>query len=145
MGMLARREYSSGGLSEALLRKGYTPDAVNGALGALGAERMLDDTRYAESLVRALTRRGQGAARIRQALTKAGIDAEGAEAALAAGPDLAALAEDVRRRKFGAAVPRDWAGKARQMRFLQYRGFTSEQISRALSGAGVDEQPGPED
>jgi regulatory protein len=143
--MLARREYSSSDLSEALLRKGYTPDAVNGALGVLKAERMLEDARYAEGLVRALTRRGQGGARIRQALTKAGIDPEGAEAALSSGPDLAELAEDVRRRKFGVAIPRDWAGKARQMRFLQYRGFSSEQISRALSGAGMEEESGPED
>jgi regulatory protein len=143
--MLARREYSSGELSAALLRKGYTPEAASGALGLLQAERMLDDTRYAESLVRALTRRGQGATRIRQALAKAGIEPEGAEAALSSGPDFAALAEDVRRRKFGAAIPRDWAGKARQMRFLQYRGFSSSQISSALSGSVGDEEPGPED
>lgn len=144
--MLARREYSSGDLSAALLRKGYSPEAVSSALGLLQAERMLDDSRYAESLIRTLTRRGQGAQRIRQALTRAGIQGEGAEAALATGPDFVALAEDVRRRKFGAAIPRDWPGKARQMRFLQYRGFSSEQISSALKGSGGEEEPGdPQD
>jgi regulatory protein len=143
--MLARREFSSGELSAALLQKGYSPEATSTAVELLKAERMLDDTRYAESLVRALTRRGQGATRVRQGLTRAGIDPEGAEAALASGPDFTALAEDVRRRKFGAAIPRDWAGKARQMRFLQYRGFSSAQISSALSGAAGEEDTDPGD
>jgi regulatory protein len=39
---------------------------------------------------------------------------------------------DVRRRKFGEAKPKEYKEKARQMRFLEYRGFTGEQIRIAV-------------
>jgi regulatory protein len=42
-------------------------------------------------------------------------------------------AKNVRRRKFGAEEPRDFREKARQMRFLEYRGFTHDQINAAVA------------
>jgi len=39
---------------------------------------------------------------------------------------------DVREKKFGADLPGDFKERSRQMRFLQQRGFTSEQISGAF-------------
>ena len=54
-----------------------------------------------------------------------------AEAALADGPDWAALARQVRQGRFGARPPADWREKARQARFLQYRGFSSDHIRAA--------------
>ena len=51
------------------------------------------------------------------------------------------LARDVRRRKFGAAVPRSLGERAKQARFLQYRGFDAEQLRAAFrdeSGEGDD-------
>jgi regulatory protein len=47
--------------------------------------------------------------------------------------DWGALARNVRLRKFGANVPDDFREKARQMRFLQYRGFEQDQIRAAIS------------
>ena len=38
-------------------------------------------------------------------------------------------------RKFGDELPSDFAEKARQMRFLQYRGFDSGHIQVAVSVA----------
>jgi regulatory protein len=38
----------------------------------------------------------------------------------------------VRRKRFGPDLPREYAERARQARFLQYRGFDSEQIRSAL-------------
>jgi SOS response regulatory protein OraA/RecX len=35
-------------------------------------------------------------------------------------------------RRFGAAPPRSWPDKARRMRFLQYRGFATDDIRSAL-------------
>jgi regulatory protein len=39
----------------------------------------------------------------------------------------------VRRRKFGSSPPQSLAERAKQARFLQYRGFTSDQIRAALN------------
>ena len=67
-----------------------------------------------------------------------------ATTALDSAPDWSLLAADVRRRKFGARIPRDWPGKARQMRFLQYRGFSKDHIASALGGSGADDPEFPE-
>jgi SOS response regulatory protein OraA/RecX len=41
--------------------------------------------------------------------------------------------------KFGAFLPKDWPGRARQMRFLQYQGFSTDHIASALGGSGADD------
>jgi regulatory protein len=138
IGLLARREHASAELAAALARKGYAAEAIAAAVSRLREERLLDDSRYAEGLVRMLTRRGQGPVRIRQALAEAGITGAGIEAALAAATDFRALAGEVRRRRFGGDLPAEWSEKARQMRFLQYRGFSTDQITAALAGSGGD-------
>jgi regulatory protein len=99
---------------------------------------MLDDARYGESLVRMLTGRGQGPYRVRQALLEAGLAEDAVATALATAPDWLLLAADVRQRKFGADQPQDWPERARQMRFLQYRGFSKDHIASALGGSGAD-------
>ena len=42
------------------------------------------------------------------------------------------LARDVRLRKFGRQQPADFKAKAKQMRFLQYRGFEPDHVQRAM-------------
>ncbi len=132
--LLARREYASGELRSALTSKGYAADVVAETVAELAGERLLDDDRYAESLVRQLAGRGQGPARVRQQLTEAGISSERAARAIEEGPDWAQVAREVRLRKFGAAAPADWPERARQMRFLQYRGFSNDHIGSCLGG-----------
>jgi regulatory protein len=39
------------------------------------------------------------------------------------------LAAIVREKRFGKIIPTDYKEKAKQIRFLQYRGFTIEQIN----------------
>ena len=48
-----------------------------------------------------------------------------------------ALARDVRLKKFGPDTPIEFKEKARQMRFLQSRGFEPDQIQAAVSSDGV--------
>ena len=43
-----------------------------------------------------------------------------------------ALAVEIRTKKFGAELPAAFKEKARQMRFLQYRGFEQEHIQSAM-------------
>ncbi len=130
--LLGRRDYASFELADKLSAKGYTLPAIEEALGALRAERLLDDGRYLENFVRVHTARGQGPARMRQELRQLGFGGEAIEAAIGAGPDYVALCREVRARKFGQKAPASWAEKGKQSRFLQYRGFSSDHIRVAL-------------
>lgn len=85
--------------------------------------------------------RGQGPVRIGQELRQRGIADDQVRAALAAADvDWDELARSVLGRQFrqGAA---DMKTRARQMRFLEYRGFTSAQVRAAVKagGSGTDE------
>jgi regulatory protein len=85
-------------------------------------------------------------------LRERGIPDVEAEAALeASGVDWDGLARVQRQRRFAGAPPRDFRQRAKQARFLQYRGFSADQI-RAAFGPGGDpaaetaaEAAGPDD
>jgi regulatory protein len=143
LGLLARREYGSGELTDVLVRKGHDALVSRQVVAELAGERLVDDVRYAESLVRTLAHRGQGPSRIRQELREAGIAEDQVATALEQGGDWSRLAIEVRQRKFGSQLPVDWPERARQMRFLQYRGFSKDHIASALgsSGAPADDDP----
>jgi regulatory protein len=133
MNWLARREHSLAELRTKLAARGYSPQEIEISLKALVAEGLVSDERFAESFVAARMRKGQGPVRIRMELQKRGVAAETIhlhvdDSAL----DWHTLAREVRRKKFGMAKPFEYKEKARQMRFLEYRGFTGEQISKAV-------------
>jgi len=132
IGWLARRDYASGELRARLQRKGFNNDVVESTLAELIEEHALDDARYAGNFVTYAASRGQGPLRIAAELKALELPADLIEAALAGGPDWRALAGEVRNRKFGSEPPADWPEKARQARFLQYRGFSSDHIRLAL-------------
>ena len=135
--MLARRDYASGELRARLTDKGFEADVVQALIAALERERLLDDGRFAEHYVTYHADRGQGPTRISRDLKAMGLDAELIERCLTDGPDWVDLARSVRQKKFGRDVPESYAGKAKQARFLQYRGFTGAQIRQAL-GTDID-------
>ena len=141
--LLGRRDYASGELLAKLTVSGYAQEAAREAVAALQEERLLDDGRFLENFVRAHAGRGQGPARIRQELSVLGFPAADIQAALEAGPDFTALCREVRARKFGARPPASWVERGRQGRFLQYRGFSSDDI-RLATGQDPDESADPE-
>ena len=135
--LLARRDWLTGELSAKLQAAGCEPQATAGVIAELMGERLLNDARYAERYVTSRAERGQGPVRIAAELASLGAPRELIDAALESGPDWRAVAGTVRRRKFGAAPPDSWAEKARQARFLQYRGFSADHI-RAATGADLE-------
>ena len=135
--LLSRRDYATGELRGRLERKGFDRTVVDSTLEELADERALDDGRYAANYVSYHASRGQGPMRIAADLQAVGLSEALIDAALAAGPDWKGIAREVRVRKFGSEVPVEWAEKARQARFLQYRGFSSDHIRSAL-GADFD-------
>jgi regulatory protein len=133
VGLLARREHSRAELAAKLTARGAPREQVEAVVEKLAGRGLQADTRYAESLVNSRSGRGQGPVRIRRDLLDRGVAAEAAEEALAgAGLDWFELARSVRRRRFGDPPPSEWKERARQARFLEYRGFTAEQIRHAL-------------
>jgi len=135
MDLLARREYCRQELAARLGKAGFVPEVAESTVSDLSREGLLDDARFAESLLRARAGRGQGPVRIRQELRQRGVEEGVAEQALeASSQDWIELARSVRQKKFGARLPTDFADKARQMRFLEYRGFGHEQIRAAVGG-----------
>lgn len=94
---------------------------------------MLSDERFAESLVRVRRNRGYGPLRIRQELQDKGAAPDVIDRCLDVGSrEWLVELQRVRRKKFGERLPSNYPERARQARFLQYRGFSTEQIREAL-------------
>ena len=141
LALLAGRDFGRAELCRRLERRGYPAAVVGAVIDGLVAERLLSETRFVEQFIVQHAGRGHGPVRIRAELRERGVTAEEIEAGLeAAAQDWAAVARDVRRRRFGVSPPGDYAERARQARFLQYRGFSPEQVRAAL-GPGDDIEP----
>jgi regulatory protein len=130
--LLARRDYCSCELTARLSSRGFEPEAVRVTLEELHTRHYLDDERYARQFVERGARHGPGPARILPELSELGLKPELTEHALAEHGEWSVLARQVRARRFGAKAPGTWPEKARQARFLQYRGFSNDDIRSAL-------------
>ena len=141
LALLAGRDFAREELAKRLARRGYPPAIIDSVVAGLVAERLLSESRFTAQFIRQHAGRGHGPLRIRMELRERGVtDADIDDALDGAAEDWAAIARETRRRRFGAAGPADFRERARQGRFLQYRGFTSEQIRAAL-GPGEDIEP----
>jgi len=133
MDLLARREHTLLELRRKLDSRGLPAELVETALAQLTGEGLISEQRFAESFVGSRARRGQGPVRIRGELLQRGVDEALADQALDdAGCDWVELAREVRGKRFGRGMPESYPERARQSRFLQYRGFTGEQIRAAF-------------
>ena len=134
--LLARRDYATADLRSRLCDGGFDAQSSDAVIATLEEQGVLNDARYAQNYVAYHVGRGQGPLRIATELRRKGVPGALIDAALAAGPDWAALARRLRAARFGAP-PSSWPEKARQARFLQYRGFSADHI-RAATGADLD-------
>jgi len=133
MDLLARREHSAAEMRAKLIAREFDADEVDLTIERLVDEGLLSDARFAEAFVSARLRKGQGPTRIRGELKQRGVAAPLIDVQLdRVDTDWAAMARSVREKKFGPDRPTDYRERARQSRFLQYRGFTGEQIQSAF-------------
>jgi len=131
--LLARREHSTRELREKLLQKLGSAPQLDEELDRLQAEGLLDDNRFAEAFVRMHRNRGHGPQRILYELAQKGVDAAIAEACVEPkSGEWVELLRRIRARRFGEEAPASSAEWQRQARHLQTRGFSTEQIRRAL-------------
>ncbi len=139
---LSNRELSQHELRQKLLAKDCDPVAVDALIEEFAEKGYQSDERCAAMLIRESIRKGRGKIHIRQALKsahialpdsldvlieQAGIDSLTDGTALADDDgeevDWLRLAVEARTRKYGDSIPTTPKEKARQLRFLQYRGF----------------------
>jgi regulatory protein len=121
------------------VQRGCEEDTAARIVAGLVAEGSVSDERFIEALLHVRRVRGYGPLYIRRELEEKGIDRSTIEHWL----DVSSRdwVEDVKRvykKKFGGKKPASLAERAKQTRFLQYRGFTHEQIRRALGSDGID-------
>jgi len=131
MDLLARREYGCRELEQRLQRADFPAALVIQTCAALQDEELLSDERFVESFISARRSRGQGPVRIMVELRERGID----EALISAvldprDPDWLDCLREVHQKRFAGKIPQTLSERARQQRFLGYRGFTAEQIRR---------------
>ena len=105
------------------------------ALDRLTEEGLLSESRYLESYIAYRAGSGYGPLRIREELNQRGLSRGDVEEAIReCGFNWQEQLEDTWRRKFAGALPLDAKERARQGRFLSYRGYSLEMIGRLLSG-----------
>lgn len=127
--LLARREHSRSQLSRKLAPRAESPEALESVLDSLVREKQLSDERYVEARARQLARK-YGAARIRQDLKASGVD-KGLVENVSNEGDLERARTILDRKYRSEATTRE--ERAKRMRFLQSRGFSTDVISRLLS------------
>jgi len=135
--LLARREYARDELGQRLVARGAAREEVRAVLDELAALGYVSDERYAKAV--AIRKGGRYSRRsIAQELKAKGVPSSDIDAAMADAPvdDEAALLA-LWQRRFGKA-PVDERDKARQVRFLQSRGFALSAILRLLRAAASD-------
>ncbi|MDB6051572.1 MAG: recombination protein RecX [Pseudomonas sp.] len=140
MDLLARREHGRVELTRKLRQRGAPPELIDPALDRLTEEGLLSESRYLESFVSYRARSGYGPLRIREELSQRGLQRADIEQALKeCGFDWKEKLQETWERKFDGQLPRDMRERAQQGRFLSYRGYPLDLISRLLNGRSEDD------
>ncbi|WP_099609423.1 recombination regulator RecX [Vibrio coralliilyticus] len=132
--LLSRRDHGEYELYQKLAMKGYEEEAIQEAVNFCLEHNYLDDLRYTKSQIRQHVYKGHGERRIRQELNQKRVSESVIEKAFEEEPqDWFELAKQTAEKKFKGVKAKDQKEYAKQVRFLQYRGYSFEQISYALS------------
>lgn len=127
--MLTLREHSECELLQKLIAKSHDPLLAEKVVSELKAGNLVSDERFVKAFIRSKTERGYGPLRILQKLKRHEVRAELVDAAFDNNEVLwVKRAAEARRKRFGRQFPDDFKEWARQVRFLQTRGYTMEQI-----------------
>lgn len=138
IGLLARREHGRVELRDKLRRRELPLDLIDVALDELAERNLQCDNRFAEAFVRSRISRGSGEIKIRAELRARGLDVNTIDLALeASDSDWKSNAEEALKKKFLTKISADNVRDARirgkMQRFLQNRGYNSDQIISAVT------------
>ncbi|PFG08072.1 regulatory protein RecX [Marinobacter sp. LV10MA510-1] len=131
--LLARREHSRLELTRKLLQRQLPKSVIETVLDDYEEQDWLSDERFAEAYARQRIEAGYGLLRITGELNQRGV-VENADTLQAMSlQDWSDQAVRLRRKRFGLSdLHGQLEERLRQMRFLQRRGFTQEQINAAM-------------
>lgn len=132
--LLASREHSEKELVDKLKLKKYQFDEISPVVAYLQENNYQCDSRFAESYCRTRVNKGYGWQYIKQALVQKGVShAIIADIKLNDDTDWYQQAELVYEKKFGYREIADQKDKAKRVRFLQSRGFSTDQIMTVIN------------
>lgn len=132
--LLSRRDHGQYELYQKLALKGYEEVDIEAAINFCLDHNYLDDLRYAKSQIRQHVYKGHGERRIRQELAQKRVAESVVDEAMMEEPqDWFELARMAAEKKFKGIKAKDQKEYAKQVRFMQYRGYSFDQISYALS------------
>ena len=136
MDLLARREHGRVELTRKLRKRGAPQELIEAALQRLSEEGLLSEARYLESFVAYRARAGYGPQRIREELGQRGLGRSDIDQALRESAiDWFESLRETWQRKFAGQLPTDARERAKQGRFLAYRGYSLDMIGRLLRGS----------
>ncbi|ENW08061.1 regulatory protein RecX [Acinetobacter beijerinckii] len=130
--LLTRRDYSQVELITKLNQYAVNPEEVTKLVEELAEQNYQSDQRVAELTLASQIRKGKGLQRIKQTLKAKHLDAELITQELEE-VDWLQQAYQLKIKKFGEEVTKDQKIKAKQIRFLQYRGFDMDVIMKAIA------------
>lgn len=136
--VLTRKEYSKAELIEKLATYAANREEVINLVEELSNNNYQSDQRVAEIVLSSQKRKGKGPQRIKLALKNKKINCELIQEELKE-IDWAEQAYQLKIKKFGTTIERDPKLKAKQIRFLQYRGFDMDAIMKAISRKEFEE------
>lgn len=133
MDLLARREHARLELEQKLSKREYDADEIRQTLDKLEQDGLLSNERFTELYTRMRINKGFGPLKIAAELRARGVADDMAHSALTEYQDAwFELAKTQQQKKF-QRLPEDFTDRARQMRFLQGRGFSNEHIRQVLN------------
>ena len=126
--LLARRDHSRLELTRKLLKKAFSPDLIEAVLDQLVKKDWQSDLRFSESYVRTCTARGDGMLKIQMRLRDKGVSETIIQQVVPTNSDFWQIQLTDKWDKKRLSAKTDIKALARNIRFLQSRGFTFEQI-----------------
>lgn len=140
MSFLALREHSVKELKDKLARRYEQSELVERVVKGLTEQNLQSDERFTQSFVTMRQRQGKGSVVIKMELREKGVAPEIiAQFVDDTDPRWVELARDVMAKKFRGAAPFDQRERAKQMRFLNSRGFSGRHIQGAFCAAKEDD------
>lgn len=130
---LSRRDYTQQEIRQKLQTKGYDAEVIQTVLADLVQEGLINESRFTENFIHWRRERGYGPKRISLELQARGIpDYIIAEHLEITDNAWSTAARKVWQKHFKGKQPKDFKERAKQMRFLQYRGFSRDHIENVL-------------
>ncbi len=133
MDLLARREHTRKELVHKLTIRDFPEDVIETVVDRLSEQNLQSDDRFTEAFVNMRRKKGQGPIRILNDLQERGVSSILQEDHVDLRDEIwGEMITQVRLKKFGNTLPKEFTERAKQARFLQYRGYTSDQIRHEL-------------